>query len=120
MGKRGKGARGRESSIGLTGKSLRRTFRPPLSMWSTVKSKGRGGRLRGRGRRRGKGRKTGGGKHEWRKREQSTGGRSGGKGKKQKRGRESREREKERKELPIYITASTWNPKGIKEALDQQ
>merc|ERR1712094_163491 len=45
--------RGRESSIGLTGKSLRRTFRPPLSMWSTAKSKGRGGRLRGRGRRRG-------------------------------------------------------------------
>merc|ERR1711924_80220 len=57
--KRGKGVRGRESGIGLTGKSLRRTFRPPLSMWSTVKSKGRGGRLRGRG-----------GKHEWRKREQ--------------------------------------------------
>merc|ERR1711924_208760 len=68
--KRGKGARGRESSIGLTGKSLRRIFRPPLSMWRTVKSKGRGGRLRGRGRRRGEGRKTGGGKHEWRKREQ--------------------------------------------------
>merc|ERR1711924_530582 len=44
---------GEREQYGLTGKSLRRTFRPPLSMWSTVKNKGRGGRLRGRGRRRG-------------------------------------------------------------------
>merc|ERR1711998_132988 len=55
---------------------------------------------------------NGGGKHEWRKK-QRTGGSSSGKGRNQKRGRESRERKKERQELPTYITASTWNPKGI-------
>merc|ERR1712054_442103 len=102
----GNGSRGREQSIGLTGKYLRQTFRPHLNMCVTLKRKRRGGRRRGRQGGKQQLNRRGGGNHKGGMRK--GGGRSNG-----KRSKGGRRRKKDRQESPISITVRIWQPKNV-------